>query len=348
MFSYITHRMTEEIKTTAVDVFLQLNDIVERTNKFHNEDIDKFVTSTVASKRINPLLKKLYDLETAIGTLRSSIRRVVLSGAVKAVSEAGEGEDPVLEVAVIAATLEEIPKAKKLVTVAAVPKKEEPAVAKEEEVAKEPTKAKKTTAKKDEETEETPKAKKASAAVKKDEETPVAEEAPKTKKASAAAVKKDDEPSVTDDVPKAKKAFAAAKKDDETESAKKPKSAKKTMTGGGGSASAATVATDVESDESSEEDTKAPLSQRRKKIPKAVRTLVWNLHIGSHKGEDRCLCCKEKKIDVANFHCGHVLAESKGGDLTIKNLRPICAACNSAMGARSMNEFTKEFFGWEI
>ena len=60
------------------------------------------------------------------------------------------------------------------------------------------------------------------------------------------------------------------------------------------------------------------------------------------------MCCKEKKIDVANFHCGHVIAETKGGDLTIKNLRPICSACNSAMGTRSMNEFTKEFFGWEI
>ena len=97
-----------------------------------------------------------------------------------------------------------------------------------------------------------------------------------------------------------------------------------------------------------EEDVKAPLHIKRKKIPKAVRILCWNLHIGSHKGEDRCMCCKEKKIDVASFHCGHVLAESKGGDLTIKNLRPICASCNSAMGTRSMNEFTKEFFGWEI
>jgi hypothetical protein len=95
-------------------------------------------------------------------------------------------------------------------------------------------------------------------------------------------------------------------------------------------------------------DSKEPLSARRKKIPKAVRTLVWNLHIGSHKGEDRCMCCKEKKIDIANFHCGHVLAEANGGDLTLKNLRPICSACNSAMGKRCMNEFTKEFFGWEI
>jgi len=51
------------------------------------------------------------------------------------------------------------------------------------------------------------------------------------------------------------------------------------------------------------EDSKAPIHVRRKKIPKAIRTLTWNLHIGAHRGEDRCMCCKEKKIDIANFHC---------------------------------------------
>ena len=63
---------------------------------------------------------------------------------------------------------------------------------------------------------------------------------------------------------------------------------------------------------------------------------------------NKCLCCKKEKIDIRNVHCGHVIAESKGGDLTIKNLRPVCAPCNLSMGTRSMNEFTKEFFGWEV
>jgi hypothetical protein len=40
--------------------------------------------------------------------------------------------------------------------------------------------------------------------------------------------------------------------------------------------------------------------------------------------------------------------EAKGGDMTINNLRPICAACNGSMGTMSMNEFTTQFFGWSI
>jgi hypothetical protein len=91
-------------------------------------------------------------------------------------------------------------------------------------------------------------------------------------------------------------------------------------------------------------DTK-PLHVRRKKIPKHIRTLVWNEHIGSSVSENLCCCCKKEKIDVRNFHCGHVIADANGGDLTIPNLRPICPPCNSAMGTRSMNEFMKEFFG---
>ena len=97
-------------------------------------------------------------------------------------------------------------------------------------------------------------------------------------------------------------------------------------------------------DESTVSDTK-PLHVRRKKIPKHIRTLVWNEHIGSSVSENLCCCCKKEKIDVRNFHCGHVIAEVNGGDLTIPNLRPICPPCNSAMGTRSMNEFMKEFFG---
>ena len=64
--------------------------------------------------------------------------------------------------------------------------------------------------------------------------------------------------------------------------------------------------------------------------------------------EAKCFCCQAEKVDARSFQCGHVIAESKGGDLTIKNLRPICQPCNSSMGTRSMNEFTKEYFGREV
>jgi len=97
--------------------------------------------------------------------------------------------------------------------------------------------------------------------------------------------------------------------------------------------------------ESSESD---PIHIRRKKIPKHIKTLVWNKYIGPDNASADCVSCRTMKISNRSFHCGHVIAESKGGDMTINNLRPICDACNGSMGTRSMNEFTKEFFGWTV
>jgi len=91
-----------------------------------------------------------------------------------------------------------------------------------------------------------------------------------------------------------------------------------------------------------------PLHLRRKKIPKHIKTLVWNKYIGPETASSDCMSCRTVKISNRSFHCGHVIAESKGGDMNINNLRPICEACNGSMGTRSMNEFTKEFFGWSV
>ena len=87
---------------------------------------------------------------------------------------------------------------------------------------------------------------------------------------------------------------------------------------------------------------------KRKKIPKHIKTLVWNEHIGVDIVNSKCLSCKYENINIRNFHCGHVIAESKGGDLTIKNLRPICAPCNASMGTMSMHEFVLTYFGRSI
>jgi len=100
--------------------------------------------------------------------------------------------------------------------------------------------------------------------------------------------------------------------------------------------------------EEEESSDNQPIHVRRKKIPKQIKTLLWNEYIGAEFPQGRCACCQKEKIDQRNYHCGHVIAESKGGDLNIKNLRPICAACNGSMGTQSMNEFTKTFFGREI
>lgn len=294
----------EDIKSTAIEMFLQMSDIVEKTNKFHTEDIDKFAASAVSAKRINPLVKKIYDLETLIMKFRSDVRRAVLSAAAAApasaavAAEAAEVEDP------------------------------QPSAAPE---VKEPKKTgggagagagAGATA--------------AAAAAAATEVAPVVKKGKNKKEEPAAAA--------AAPAPAPAPAAAAAAEPDAT----KPKRGRPKKPAAAAEAEDSSTEEEEAAAAETEADTKAPLHVRRKKIPKAIRMHVWNLHIGSHKGEDRCMCCKEKKIDLSNFHCGHVIAESKGGDLTIKNLRPICAACNSAMGTRSMNEFTREFFGWEV
>ena len=97
-----------------------------------------------------------------------------------------------------------------------------------------------------------------------------------------------------------------------------------------------------------EPDTEKALHNRKKNIPKHIKTMVWNVHVGVDKLETKCFSCRAEKIDARHFQCGHVIAEAKGGDLNIKNLRPICQPCNASMGTQSMNEFTQEYFGWNV
>ena len=83
-------------------------------------------------------------------------------------------------------------------------------------------------------------------------------------------------------------------------------------------------------------------------IPSYIKTLVWNQYVGEDMPRTRCLCCKKTWITYQGFHCGHVIAEAKGGDTTVVNLRPICAGCNLAMKTENMHDFAKRFFGHEI
>jgi len=73
--------------------------------------------------------------------------------------------------------------------------------------------------------------------------------------------------------------------------------------------------------------------KKKKAIPKALREQVWRKYIGE-KFKHKCHIswCKNT-ITVFDFHVGHNKPESKGGKLTIINLRPICSRCNHSMGA---------------
>lgn len=83
-----------------------------------------------------------------------------------------------------------------------------------------------------------------------------------------------------------------------------------------------------------------------KTIPKPLREQVWrkdNKNITSI-----CPICNQNEITAFNFECGHIIAESKGGALTIDNLRAICGSCNKSMGTRNMNEFRNCIWGKSI
>ena len=72
--------------------------------------------------------------------------------------------------------------------------------------------------------------------------------------------------------------------------------------------------------------------KRKQNIPKAVKEQLWVRDMG-HVFEGKCKVswCKNI-ITVFDFQCGHNIPESKGGQLAMTNLRPICGRCNSSMG----------------
>jgi len=87
-----------------------------------------------------------------------------------------------------------------------------------------------------------------------------------------------------------------------------------------------------------------PVKSHKMKIPKKVRSDVWNTYIGVDINKHKCLCCKSAYICCnVDFAVGHVISEKDGGTLEISNLRPICAPCNSAMGTMNMVDFIKKF-----
>ena len=95
------------------------------------------------------------------------------------------------------------------------------------------------------------------------------------------------------------------------------------------------------------EDNIKKLPERKEKKPKTkkkhitstIKKLVWNTNIGEEIGKSKCLCCKSTDITQLSFNCGHIIAESNGGDTIVSNLRPICQNCNSSMGTKNMNDF---------
>ena len=85
--------------------------------------------------------------------------------------------------------------------------------------------------------------------------------------------------------------------------------------------------------------------KRKARIPKALREQVW-IGVFGKTFEHKCYIkwCKNT-INVFDFHVGHDIPESKGGTLTIDNLKPLCSRCNSSMSdnytIKEWNNFKK-------
>lgn len=80
----------------------------------------------------------------------------------------------------------------------------------------------------------------------------------------------------------------------------------------------------------------------KKQIPQSLRNSVWNRDCGRNYGYGYCQCC-QGLIYMQDFQCGHVKAESHGGDTNLQNLKAICGPCNRSMGAQDMRKFMKKY-----
>lgn len=336
---------TEDLKTQLVEAMLGVMDVSEKFQNMGTKEIDALVSAAInpTAKRTNPVVKKLYDLETTIGNLRGEFKKASLRAMI---SKEPECDDP-----------KSVPSAPTNVIEPEVKPEVKTEEVETKTIAKSTGRPKKV---KDDVKAEEPKVDAAKVEAAKVEAVKVEETKVDTKPAARAKKAKEPEPSSEEPKPDTKPTGRAKKtKDDvevkteekktETKPLTKEKKAKEEAPKEKKPESPPPAPVDDDLDEESEEAEEAkPLHVRRKNIPKHVKTLVWNLHMGVDKLESKCLSCRQEKVDARNFDCGHVIAEAKGGSMNISNLRPICRACNGSMGIKSMNEFTKEFFGWEV
>ena len=77
---------------------------------------------------------------------------------------------------------------------------------------------------------------------------------------------------------------------------------------------------------------------KKEHIPKALREQLWLRTFGKTYEHKCYVSWCENTINVFDFHVGHDKPESKGGSLTLENLKPLCSRCNLSMG----NKYTIE------
>lgn len=89
--------------------------------------------------------------------------------------------------------------------------------------------------------------------------------------------------------------------------------------------------------------TASDAATKRKAIPKAVKTTLWNIHFTENNAKGECKVCN-KEIKMTDFDAGHIVAVANGGSNNLDNLMPVCSLCNKSMGVQNLNEFKKLYF----
>lgn len=84
------------------------------------------------------------------------------------------------------------------------------------------------------------------------------------------------------------------------------------------------------------------INRKKQHISSALRKNVWEAHVGLHTAQTLCQACYRETINVFNFECGHIIPESKGGELSVYNLKPISSSCNRSMATTNLYTFQME------
>ena len=73
----------------------------------------------------------------------------------------------------------------------------------------------------------------------------------------------------------------------------------------------------------------APYS--KKSIAKGLKEQVWLKHVGTKFNAKCTISWCTNTITPFDYHCAHIIAESKDGPTTLENLVPTCPKCNLSM-----------------
>jgi 5-methylcytosine-specific restriction endonuclease McrA len=79
----------------------------------------------------------------------------------------------------------------------------------------------------------------------------------------------------------------------------------------------------------------------RKTIPYELKKRVWHKY-NNNDMSGKCYVC-DKKLDIKDMECGHIIAHALGGEMTLNNLQPTCKTCNRDMGVMNLNEYKQLF-----